>query len=96
MIEEFKDELRDLKNILNKIKKTRVTERTRITWNKRWNKKKIESAGWSSKLYLRKDRCKLNDLKLRFIFCGKPYDFQKERKLRLSAKEKINKIEILK
>ena len=30
----------------------------------------------------------LTTLKLRFIFCGKPYDFQKERQLRLSAKEK--------
>ena len=27
-------------------------------------------------------------LKLRCIFCGKPYDFEKERELRLSAKEK--------
>ena len=29
MIEEFKDELRDLKNILNEIKKTGTIERTR-------------------------------------------------------------------
>ena len=29
MIEEFKDKLRDLKNILNEIKKTRTIERTR-------------------------------------------------------------------
>ena len=38
----------------------------------------------------------LTTLKLRCIFCGKPYDFKKERELRLSAKEKINKIEGLK
>ena len=38
----------------------------------------------------------LTTLKLRCIFCGKPYDFKKERELRLSAKEKINKIERLK
>ena len=30
----------------------------------------------------------LTTLKLRCIFCGKPYDFKKERELRLSAKEK--------
>ena len=38
----------------------------------------------------------LTTLKLRCIFCGKPYDFKKERELRLSAKEKIDKIERLK
>ena len=39
---------------------------------------------------------RLTTLKLRFIFCGKPYDFKKERELRLSAREKINKTEGLK
>ena len=38
----------------------------------------------------------LTNLKLRCIFCGRPYDFKKERELRLSAKEKINQIEGLK
>ena len=38
----------------------------------------------------------LTTLELRCIFCEKPYDFKKERELRLSAKEKINKIEGLK
>ena len=38
----------------------------------------------------------LTTLKLRFIFCGKLYDFKKGRELRLSAKEKIDKIERLK
>ena len=41
---------------------------------------------------LKKLDINLTTLKLRFIFCGKPYDFKKERKLRLLAKEKINKI----
>ena len=36
----------------------------------------------------------LTTLKLKCMFCGKPYDFKKEREL--SAKEKINKIEGLK
>ena len=38
----------------------------------------------------------LTTLKLRCIFCGKPCNFKKERELRLSAKEKINKTEGLK
>ena len=38
----------------------------------------------------------ITTLKLRCIFLGKQYNFDKERKLRLSAKEKINKIEVLK
>ena len=61
MIEEFKDELRDLKNILNEIKKTGTIERTRNKWNKKWNKKKIKYAGWWNKRYLRKVRCEFND-----------------------------------
>ena len=38
----------------------------------------------------------LTTLKLRCIYCGKPCDFKKERELRLSPKQKINKIEGLK
>ena len=38
----------------------------------------------------------LTTLKPRCIFWGKPYDFEKERKLRLSPKEKVNRIEGLK
>ena len=38
----------------------------------------------------------LTTLELRCIFCEKPYNFKKERELRLSAKEKMNKIEGLK
>ena len=38
----------------------------------------------------------LRTLELRFIFCEKPYNFKKDKELRLSAKEKINKIEGLK
>ena len=35
MIEEFKDELKSLKNILNEIKNTRTIERTRNKSNKK-------------------------------------------------------------
>ena len=38
----------------------------------------------------------LMTLKIRFIFCWKPYDLKIERELKLWAKEKINKIERLK
>ena len=39
MIEAFKDKLRDLKNILNEIKKTGAIERTRNKWNKKMKQK---------------------------------------------------------
>ena len=38
----------------------------------------------------------LTTLELRCIFCEKPNNFKKEKELRLSAKENINKIEGLK
>ena len=38
----------------------------------------------------------LMNLKLRCTFCEKPYEFIKKRQLRLSSKDKINKIERLK
>ena len=42
MIEELKDEIKGLKNILNEIKKTRIIKRIR----NKWNKKKIRYARW--------------------------------------------------
>ena len=38
----------------------------------------------------------LTTLELTCIFCEKPHDFEKERKLRLSVKQKINEIKRLK
>ena len=35
MIEEFKDDLKSFKNILNEIKKTRIIKRTRYRGNKK-------------------------------------------------------------
>ena len=64
-----KDKLRDLKNILNEIKKTGTIERTRNEWNKKLNKKKTEYTGWWNKRYHRKVRCKFNDFKTKmYIF----------------------------
>ena len=42
MIEEFNDELKSLKNILNEIKKTRISKRTRHKRNKKLYKKKVK------------------------------------------------------
>ena len=86
MIEEFKDELKGLKNILNEIKKPETIERKREKWNKKWNKRKTEYAGWWNKRYLRKFRWKFNDFRTKMYFLWKPHDFEKERDLRLSAK----------
>ena len=96
MIEEFKDELRDLKNILNKIKKLESLKEQELHEIKDEIKRKLNLLDDQLNSILEKIDVNLTILKLRFIFCGKPYDFQKERKLRLSAKEKINRIEILK
>ena len=45
---------------------------------------------------LKKLNVNLTTLELRCRFCKKPSDFEKERELRLSVKEKINEIERLK
>ena len=45
---------------------------------------------------LKKLDVNLKTLELRCVFCEKLYNFKKERELKLSAKEKINKIEELK
>ena len=45
---------------------------------------------------LEKLNVNLTTLELRCIFCKKPHDFDKEEELRLSVKEKINKIKRLK
>ena len=53
MVEEFKDELKSFKNILNEIKKTRTIKRTRNKRNKKRDKKKVKYARWSNKQYLK-------------------------------------------
>ena len=44
MIEEFKDDIKSFKNILNEIKKTRIIKRTRNKRNKKRDKKKVKYA----------------------------------------------------
>ena len=61
---------------------------------KKKKRKKIEYPGWRNKRYLRKVMCEFRDFKSKmYILWGKPHDFEKERELRLSTKEKMNKIE---
>ena len=98
MIEEFKDELKSLKNILNEIKNTRTIERTRNKSNKKWNKKKVKYVRWWNNRYIKLD-VDLTTLILKCKFFEKPYEYdfiKKERELRILAKKWINEIERLK
>ena len=96
MIEEFKDELKDFKKVLNEIKELKLLREQEINEMKNETKRKLNMLDDEINNILEKLDVNLTTLKLRCIFCGKPYDFKKERELRLSAKEKINKIEGLK
>ena len=89
MIEEFKDELGDLK----KLEPLREQENNKI---KNETKGKLNMLDDEINDILEKLDVNLTTLELRCIFCEKPCDFKKECELRLSPKEKINKIEGLK
>ena len=89
MIEEFKDELGDLK----KLEPLREQENNKI---KNETKGKLNMLDDEINDILEKLDVNLTTLKLRCIFCEKPYEFKKERELRLSAKEKIIEIKRLK
>ena len=89
------------KKILNEIKKkTGTMERTRNKLNKKWSKnetkQKLNMLDDEINNILAKLDENLTTLELRCIFCEKQFNFKKERELRLSAKENINKIERLK
>ena len=60
------------------------------------SKRKLNTLDNEIKNILEKFDVNLTTLELRCIFCEKPYNFEKERELRLSAKEKLNKIEVFK
>ena len=96
MVEEFKDKLRDLKNILNEIKKLEPLREQENNKMKNETKRKLNMFDEETNKILEKLDENLTTLELRCIFCGKPYDFKKRKRLRLSAKVKINKIERLK
>ena len=87
MIKDFKDKLRDLKIYIEWDKKTIDIKRNK--WNKKWKK-------WSKKKMNILDD-EINNILEKFdvnlstwcIFLGKPYNFERERELRLSTKGKI-------
>ena len=96
MNEEFKDELRGLKKILDGMKKLEPLREQEVNEIKNETKRKLNMLDDEINNILEKLDVNLTTLKLRCIFCRKSYDFKKEIELRLSAKEKINKIEGLK
>ena len=57
---------------------------------------KAKYARWWNKQYLRQLDVDLTTVELRCRFFEKPHDFEKEKELRLSAKERINEIKTLK
>ena len=96
MIEEFKDELRVLKNIFSEIKRLEPLREQEINEIKNETTRKLNMPDDEINNILEKLDVNLTTLKIRCIICGKPNDFEKERELRLLAKEEINKIEGLK
>ena len=96
MVEEFKDELSGLKIILNEAKKLGLLREQEMNEIKSETKRKLKMLYNEINYILEKLDVNLTTLELRCIFCEKPHDFEKERELRLSAKEKINEIKRLK
>ena len=96
MNEEFKDELRGLKKILDGMKKLEPLREQEVNEIKNETKRKLNMLDDEINNIVKKLHVNLMTLELRCMFFHKPYDFKKEIELRLSAKEKINKIEGLK
>ena len=87
-IKEFRDELTSLKTILNEINKLKLE-----------TKRKFNMLDDNISDTLEELNVDLTTLELKYKFFEnfeKPHDFEKERKLRLSAKQKVNEIERLK
>ena len=78
---------------MNEIKKLQPLREQEINEIKNETKRKLNMLDEEIYDILEKLDVNLTTLELRWIFCEKPNDFKKERELRLSAKEKINKIE---
>ena len=73
---------------MNKIKKLEPLREQEVNEIKNETKRKLNMLDDNINDILEKLYVNLTTLKLRCIFLGKPYNFEKERKLRLSAKEK--------
>ena len=94
---EFKNELKVFKNILNRIKELELLREQEINEIKNETKKELSILDDEISDFLEKLDVDLTTLELRCKFCEKSYDFKKERKLRSSAKEKkISEMETLK
>ena len=90
MINRFKNELKDLQNILNKIKELELFREQEINKIKNETKRELNMLDDKISDILDKLDVKLIALELRCRFCKKPHHFEKERELRLLAKEKIH------
>ena len=96
IIEEFKDELKDFKNILDKINEPELLKEQEIDETKNKTKRELSMLDDEISDILEKLDVNVKSLKLRCRFYEKPHDFEKGRELRLSAKEKIDEIKRLK
>ena len=96
MIKRFKNELRDFKNLLNKIKKLELLREQEINKIKNETKRELNMLDDEISDIIEMLDVNLTTLELRCRFCKKPHDFEKEKELGLLAKEKINEIERLK
>ena len=81
---------------MNEIKKLEPSREQKINEIKNETKKKLNILDDEINDILEKLDVNLTTLKLRCIIWVNPHDFEKERELRLSAKEKVNKTEGLK
>ena len=95
-MKEFKDELKNLKNILNKIKELELSREQEFKKAKTETKRVLNMLDDEITNILEKLDIDLTTLELTCRFCEKPHDFEKERELRLSTKEKINELEKIK
>ena len=77
MIEEFKDELRGLKNVLNEIKRLEILRKQGINEIKNETKSKLNILDHEKNNILEKLDVNLMALELRCIFCEKQRDFEK-------------------
>ena len=91
-IQKFRNQLKDLKNILNEIKKFELLRQQEITEIKNVTERELSMLNDEMSNVLDRLEVNLTTLELRCRFYEKPHEFEKERELRLSAKEKINEI----
>ena len=92
VIKEFGNELKSLKTVLNEIKNLELSREQKINEAER----KLNMLDDKISDILETLDANLTTLELRCRFCEKPHNFEEERKLILSANEKINEIETLK